>query len=103
MFKKSMSNFPTRKGKKFEGFPAHFSTVDPELIRNCLMKVPQYRKYIDEEAEDLLYTIEVRIFALMGGIFSVWVYMGIQKIIEEDPEEEPEEEGDEAKKDAPKA
>jgi len=41
------------------------------------MSVPEYVEYIDIREEDVFYTIECKITALLGGVLSVWIYFGI--------------------------
>eukprot|EP00927_Polykrikos_kofoidii_P025357 TRINITY_DN22798_c0_g1_i1.p1 TRINITY_DN22798_c0_g1~~TRINITY_DN22798_c0_g1_i1.p1 ORF type:complete len:1315 (-),score=263.21 TRINITY_DN22798_c0_g1_i1:111-4055(-) len=88
-FIKSWDAFPIKRGKTFRGFPVHFSTPDCELIRTYLMELPLYRKFIDmggdADTDDVTYSIEVKMFPLLGGILSVWLYIGIQESQREDP------------------
>jgi len=76
-FVQSLDTFPTKRGRILKGFPVHFSTSDKEQIRNYLMSVPEYVEYIDIREEDVFYTIECKITALLGGVLSVWIYFGI--------------------------
>jgi len=76
--------FPTKRGKCFRGFPAHFSTSEHELIRNYLMELDLYKEFIDMASEDIFYSIECRIYPLLGGVLSVWLYIGIQEASKDD-------------------
>eukprot|EP00929_Paragymnodinium_shiwhaense_P033223 TRINITY_DN18288_c0_g2_i2.p1 TRINITY_DN18288_c0_g2~~TRINITY_DN18288_c0_g2_i2.p1 ORF type:complete len:1297 (+),score=415.46 TRINITY_DN18288_c0_g2_i2:172-4062(+) len=85
-FLETIDNFPTKRGKRFRGFPVHFSTSDADDIRSYLMELPLYQEFINADYEDIWYTIECQIFPLLGGVLSVWMYIGIQdpQIAQED-------------------
>lgn len=86
-FHRKLETFPAKRGKRFSGFPVHFSTSEHELIRTYLMEMPKYRDFIDKKEEDLFYSIECFIFPLLGGVLSVWLYIGIQDPLkDEEPE-----------------
>eukprot|EP00931_Biecheleriopsis_adriatica_P046661 TRINITY_DN26816_c0_g1_i1.p1 TRINITY_DN26816_c0_g1~~TRINITY_DN26816_c0_g1_i1.p1 ORF type:complete len:1266 (+),score=279.51 TRINITY_DN26816_c0_g1_i1:37-3798(+) len=78
-FFKKEDNFPCKKGKKFRGFPVHFCTSDQESIRTYLMQIEDYKAIMDMEEEEVYYTIECRVLGRLGGILSVWLYVGIQE------------------------
>lgn len=78
-FQKKEDSFPIKRGKKFKGFPVHFCTSDQESIRQYLMEIKQYKQIIDSDEEDVFYTIECKIMGRLGGILSVWLYVGIQE------------------------
>merc|ERR1712083_778395 len=78
------SRWNIRRGFKFEGFPVHFSTPDPDTIRQYLMTLPDYKSYIDDTEDDINYTIVCMMKPLPGGILSVWLYIGIQKPADSD-------------------
>jgi len=80
-FNSGLDNFPTRRGKKFKGVPYHFNTSEHESIRQYLSKCPQFEAFINHKDEDVVFTVECRIFALLGGVLSVWLYIGIQETI----------------------
>jgi len=79
--------FPVKRGKKFIGFPYHFSTANKEQIREFLMEREDYLKVLlpkrkggkVSDEEDLTYTVVCKIYPMLGGIQSVWFYMGMQK------------------------
>lgn len=78
-FQKKEDSFPIKRGKKFSGLPVHFCTSDQESIRQYLMEINEYKQIIDTDEEDVFYTIECRILGRLGGILSVWLYVGIQE------------------------
>jgi centrosomal protein CEP76 len=78
-FRRKEDNFPIKKGKKFRGFPVHFCTSDQENIRRYLMEVQEYKEMMDMAEEDVYYSIECRILGRLGGVLSVWLYVGIQE------------------------
>ena len=47
------------------------------------MELPLYKEFIDKKAEDIFYTIKCLIFPLLGGVLSVWLYIGIQETVRE--------------------
>mmetsp|Transcript_70356 Transcript_70356/g.162655 ORF Transcript_70356/g.162655 Transcript_70356/m.162655 type:complete len:698 (+) Transcript_70356:3-2096(+) len=75
--------FPTRKGKVFNGFPVHFCTVDKDEIRGYLMRLPEYVKLLERTEEGLEFTIHCKIYGLLGGVQSTWIYFGVQSLMEE--------------------
>eukprot|EP00425_Heterocapsa_triquetra_P030976 CAMPEP_0195099282 /NCGR_PEP_ID=MMETSP0448-20130528/58188_1 /TAXON_ID=66468 /ORGANISM="Heterocapsa triquestra, Strain CCMP 448" /LENGTH=1293 /DNA_ID=CAMNT_0040134149 /DNA_START=29 /DNA_END=3910 /DNA_ORIENTATION=+ len=77
-FLKSQEAFPTSRGKVFKGFPVHFSTSDPEEIRTYLMQNDEYQELLNRKGEGLLFTIYSRMFGMLGGIQSTWLYFGVQ-------------------------
>jgi hypothetical protein len=79
-FIKKEDSFPIKRGKQFSGFPVHFCTSDQESIRQHLMQIKQYKEMLDNPQDDVFYTIECRMFGRLGGILSVWLYVGIQEV-----------------------
>jgi len=75
--------FPTRKGKEFTGMPFHFSTVEKDYIRAHLTQDPEYVKLLERPEEGLEFTVHCKIFGLLGGIQSTWLYFGVQAPMEE--------------------
>jgi hypothetical protein len=84
-FQKKLGTFPAKRGKKFRGFPVHFSTPDHSLIRNYLMQLSEYCEFIDKK-DEVHYTIACVINSLLGGILSIWLYIGIQEVDHEQVE-----------------
>jgi len=78
-------SFPVKKGKVFRGLPIHFSTSDKEEIRNFLMEDSQYNEEILNVARDegVLFSVYCKMFGLLGGVQSVWLYFGIQEPMEQ--------------------
>lgn len=82
-FNAGADNFPTRRGKKFRGCPCHFNTSEHESIRQYLSKCTEFEKFINLQDEDVIFTVECRIYPLLGGVLSVWLYVGVQETIKE--------------------
>lgn len=82
-FQLQLPNFPTKRGKKFSGFPVHFNTSEADSIREYLMSDSTYRQMIDNEDEDTTYTVYCKIYPLLGGVLSVWFYIGVQETVRE--------------------
>mmetsp|Transcript_44166 Transcript_44166/g.127526 ORF Transcript_44166/g.127526 Transcript_44166/m.127526 type:complete len:1295 (-) Transcript_44166:231-4115(-) len=68
--------FLVPKGQKFTGMPIHFCTSDKEDIRSELMKMPDYDKMVNER-EATSFIIHCKMFPLLGGVQSVWLYIGM--------------------------
>lgn len=77
-FRKRKHIFPTKKEKKFNGFPLHFSTTAKDTIRHYLMANDEFRNLINESNEDVLLTVFCKVFPLWGGFSSTWLFFGIQ-------------------------
>eukprot|EP00397_Hematodinium_sp_SG-2012_P003279 GEMP01003287.1.p1 GENE.GEMP01003287.1~~GEMP01003287.1.p1 ORF type:complete len:1079 (+),score=267.65 GEMP01003287.1:694-3930(+) len=77
-FQKRMDDFPVQKGKQFRGFPVHFCTADTECIRTYLMEFDAYRRMLDWESDQIMYTVACKIYPLLGGILSVWLMLAQQ-------------------------
>eukprot|EP00930_Biecheleria_cincta_P037865 TRINITY_DN26016_c0_g1_i1.p1 TRINITY_DN26016_c0_g1~~TRINITY_DN26016_c0_g1_i1.p1 ORF type:complete len:1219 (+),score=214.11 TRINITY_DN26016_c0_g1_i1:71-3727(+) len=77
-FRKRKHIFPTKKEKKFTGFPLHFSTTAKDTIRNYLMSNDEFFKMVHESNEDVLLTVYCKIFPLWGGFSSTWLFFGTQ-------------------------
>mmetsp|Transcript_77974 Transcript_77974/g.203192 ORF Transcript_77974/g.203192 Transcript_77974/m.203192 type:complete len:148 (+) Transcript_77974:373-816(+) len=80
-FRKDSQVFPTKKGKRFRGFPLHFTTSDPLDIQQMLMQNEKYRQEIlqNENDEGVLFSVHCKIFGLLGGVQSTWLYFGLQE------------------------
>mmetsp|Transcript_85656 Transcript_85656/g.239303 ORF Transcript_85656/g.239303 Transcript_85656/m.239303 type:complete len:1311 (-) Transcript_85656:127-4059(-) len=72
-------NFPLRKGKRFKGMPVHFSTADKELIRTNLMQSKRYCELLDKNDGGMLFTVHCKMFGMLGGVQSTWLYIGVQE------------------------
>jgi len=81
VFQEKLPNFPVKRGKRFRGFPVHFNTSEADRIREYLMNDKTYAEMINSEDEDTSYTIECKIYPLLGGVLSVWLYIGVQETI----------------------
>jgi centrosomal protein CEP76 len=82
-FNRSLQDFPVKKGKKFRACPIHFSTADIEFIRGFLAESREYQKMIEWPDDKILYSVQIKIFPLLGGILSVWFVMATQTAYDE--------------------
>jgi hypothetical protein len=73
--------FNVKLGHVWSGFPVHFNTFDKEKIRMYLQDNAQFTGYLEEETitTQPMYTCTVKLFPLLGGVASVWIYIGMQK------------------------
>lgn len=76
-FLRREGSFPTKRGKTFKGFPVHFNTADNEAVRSLHLQLEAFQEVVNIEEEDVYFTIEVMTFPLLGGIVSVWVFVGL--------------------------
>mmetsp|Transcript_98361 Transcript_98361/g.220198 ORF Transcript_98361/g.220198 Transcript_98361/m.220198 type:complete len:1301 (+) Transcript_98361:36-3938(+) len=77
-FMEGKKMFPTRKGKTFTGMPIHFNTADKEQIRTYLMQEKSYLDMLDDNRPGVYFTAHCKIYPLLGGIQSTWLYFGVQ-------------------------
>lgn len=87
-FLERKKTFPVKKGKVFRGLPVHFSTSDKDEIRSYLMEDEKYVEEILDVAKDegVLFSVYCKMFGLLGGVQSVWLYFGIQEPMEQKKE-----------------
>lgn len=78
-FDAKIDDFPTKRGKVFAGIPVHFSTADDGLISTYLKEIKEYVNMLDVKSDDIIYSVECKISPLLGGIQSVWLYIGSQQ------------------------
>jgi hypothetical protein len=86
-FLKHQDSFPTKRGHKFSGFPVHFSTCDQDLIRSHLMQIKEYETFINMKSSKLFYSVQCCIYPLLGGVMSVWLYIGMQELMKQEMDE----------------
>mmetsp|Transcript_78620 Transcript_78620/g.206948 ORF Transcript_78620/g.206948 Transcript_78620/m.206948 type:complete len:544 (-) Transcript_78620:201-1832(-) len=67
------------RGKTLTGFPAHFCTSDKEEVRSHLMGMSEYQRMMENLAEGTVFTIHCRMFAMLGGVQSLWIYIAMQE------------------------
>ncbi|KAF7457208.1 C2 domain-containing protein [Cryptosporidium felis] len=70
-------NFPTYPMSTFTGFPIHFSTADPNDIRAFIVGSKRFRIFIELPQDEAHFFIYPKIFPLVGGISSTWVFLGV--------------------------
>jgi len=77
-----MGFFPVKKGKDFSGKPMHFSTPDKEIIRGYLMDNDSFFKELCDikDEENPVFTVHCKMWGLLGGVQSCWLYFGVQKL-----------------------
>lgn len=68
--------FPSKRGKDFDGFPIHFSTADRDDMRKYLMKLEGYTKILEDEQPDTYFVVHCRMWSYLDQIPSVWLYFG---------------------------
>lgn len=68
--------FPFADGKVFKGFPVHFCTADKSAICGYLASLEEYKDFM--QVETAKYIIKGHITPLLGGVQSVWLYIGYQ-------------------------
>eukprot|EP00927_Polykrikos_kofoidii_P057011 TRINITY_DN51115_c0_g1_i1.p1 TRINITY_DN51115_c0_g1~~TRINITY_DN51115_c0_g1_i1.p1 ORF type:complete len:1234 (-),score=191.66 TRINITY_DN51115_c0_g1_i1:83-3562(-) len=77
-FLKVQSLIPVKKGMLFTGLPFHFSSGDRDMIRRSLLATTEFRDLLNKSGEKQYYVVDCKLFPLLGGIFSTWVYFGVQ-------------------------
>ncbi|KAL5368509.1 hypothetical protein CPHLJ_5g780 [Cryptosporidium parvum] len=70
-------NFPTFPMSTFTGFPIHFSTADPNDVRSFIVGSKRFRIFIELPQDEAHFFIYPKIFPLVGGILSTWVFLGV--------------------------
>lgn len=86
----SLATFPCKRGHDFKGFDLHFNTADLADVRHGLQSISEYRHLVelqDEWHRNVYFTVCCVVNPLMGGVFSVWVYIGHQKPSQRSTEE----------------
>merc|ERR1719263_1737007 len=68
--------FPSKRGKDFDGFPIHFSTADRDDMRKYLMKLEGYTKILEDTQSDTYFVVHCRMWSYLDQIPSVWLYFG---------------------------
>jgi hypothetical protein len=76
-------NLPVATGKRMRGFPVHFSTSEPDRIREYLQRCEMFKEFKDlgtsGKAEDVSFTVACFTNRLDGAILSVWFYIAVQE------------------------
>mmetsp|Transcript_70355 Transcript_70355/g.153301 ORF Transcript_70355/g.153301 Transcript_70355/m.153301 type:complete len:1300 (+) Transcript_70355:110-4009(+) len=67
------------RGKVLKGFPVHFSTSDKEEVRGYLTNLPEYQDILTKDSEGTIFTIHCKMFAMLGGVQSFWLYIGVHE------------------------
>merc|ERR1711988_1039104 len=70
-------DFPSKRGKDFDGFPVHFSTSDRDEMRKLLMQLPGYTLILEDEREETAFFVHCKMWGLLNGVQSVWLYFGM--------------------------
>ncbi|OII71293.1 C2 domain-containing protein [Cryptosporidium ubiquitum] len=70
-------NFPTFPMSTFTGFPIHFSTADPNDVRSFIVGSKRFRIFIELPQDEAHFFIYPKIFPLVGGVSSTWVFLGV--------------------------
>jgi hypothetical protein len=84
------NNIVVARGKRLRGVPLHFSTSEPEKIREYLQTCGDFNEFKDsgsmpgQALEDVFFTVACIAERLAGSILSVWFYIAIQEPEPED-------------------
>lgn len=70
--------FPVRANHTLTGFPIHLSTTDPAEVRGYITGAKRFRKFIEIPVDDVVYSIMCKVYPLMGGVVSVWLFLGCE-------------------------
>lgn len=69
-------HLPIPPNHTFIGTPIHFCTSDINEIRHILTSSRRFRKLLVTEVEKCINVIYVKVFPLLGGVLSTWVFLG---------------------------
>eukprot|EP00919_Chromeraceae_sp_WS-2016_P029152 GHVR01069116.1.p1 GENE.GHVR01069116.1~~GHVR01069116.1.p1 ORF type:complete len:119 (+),score=21.46 GHVR01069116.1:198-554(+) len=78
LYKHQKLKFPARANHSFSGFPAHFTTADSQIVNAYLWSTPQLESILELPVEHLVFTVNAKVYPLVAGLVSVWVFMGCQ-------------------------
>lgn len=70
--------FPVRPSHTFCGFPLHFATTDSSDIRSFLLSSRRFRRIIEVPVDGVTYVIRCKVYPLMGGVVSCWLFIGCE-------------------------
>eukprot|EP00922_Rhytidocystis_sp_ex-Travisia-forbesii_P007453 GHVS01010881.1.p1 GENE.GHVS01010881.1~~GHVS01010881.1.p1 ORF type:complete len:1534 (-),score=185.84 GHVS01010881.1:14-4615(-) len=70
--------FPVRANHTFTGFSLHFSTTDVAEMRGYLSGARRFRKFIEIDVDNIVYVIFSKVYPLMGGVVSTWLFLGCE-------------------------
>lgn len=90
-FLRDSKNIPVGRGKTMRGFPVHFSTSEPEKIREYLQNCNLFREFKDiglkkdggSVVEDVSFAVSCHVERLQGSILSVWFYIAVQEPVKD--------------------
>ncbi|AFZ79044.1 hypothetical protein BEWA_018890 [Theileria equi strain WA] len=75
-WQKKSGYLPIPPNHTFIGIPIHFSTSDVNEIRNLLTCTKRFKKIIVNDVDKPIYVTYVKVFPLLGGILSTWIFIG---------------------------
>merc|ERR1712185_455823 len=58
-------DFPSKRGKDFDGFPVHFSTSDRDEMRKLLMQLPGYTLILEDERDETAFFVHCKMWGLL--------------------------------------
>ncbi|KAL7068197.1 C2 domain-containing protein [Cryptosporidium serpentis] len=70
-------DFPALPKSTFTGFPVHFSTADPNDIRPFIVGARRFKRFIELPQDEAHFFVYTKIFPLVGGIMSTWIFLGV--------------------------
>ncbi|ORM41001.1 Vesicular-fusion protein sec18 [Babesia sp. Xinjiang] len=69
-------HLPIPPNHTFIGVPIHFSTSDINEIRHLLDCSKRCKKLLVPDVERCVNVVYVKVFPLVGGVFSTWIFLG---------------------------
>jgi hypothetical protein len=75
-FRALKAEFPSKRGKDFDGFPVHFATSDRDDMRRYLMELDAYNGILNDDKEGTIFVVHCKMWGLLNAIPSVWLYFG---------------------------
>ncbi|CRH01096.1 conserved Plasmodium protein, unknown function [Plasmodium relictum] len=68
--------FPVPPNHTFVGFPIHFSTTDVTEVKTYLLHSKRFENIMKLSIDNISFLIYCKVYPLIGGIMSNWVFLG---------------------------
>ncbi|VWU49051.1 centrosomal protein CEP76, putative [Hepatocystis sp. ex Piliocolobus tephrosceles] len=68
--------FPVPPNHTFVGFPIHFSTIDVAEVKSFLISSKRFENIMKLSIDKISYFIYCKVYPLIGGVMSNWVFLG---------------------------
>ncbi|CAI7721595.1 NdP2 protein, putative [Plasmodium vivax] len=68
--------FPVPPNHTFVGFPIHFSTIDFYEVKSFLLHSKRFENIMKLSIDNISFLIYCKVFPLIGGIMSNWMFLG---------------------------